>query len=265
MMRNIILCSICIMFLICGSVLALSVSIPSKSDIKFIDKEIKETSEKHDIEVKYPNILYLFDKNTQDKSNKYIDSFVNEKVANFKNNEKEFWEGYLEEKKSYKDEKEFAASYPQGKSSLSVGTYEVLYSDRGIVSIFFNIEAYFIGSAHGSPQIETVNYDLNNGSPIELKDIFLPNAKYLNFISSYSVNELLHNKELMEGSNAGWVREGAGPNGKNFKKFNLLKSGLNISFDVYQVAPFSWGTVRIVLPYKKLKNIMKPEWYKLLT
>ena len=49
--------------------------------------------------------------------------------------------------------------------------------------------------------------------------------------------------------------EGTSPKEENFKNFAFSKDGLILFFEQYQVAPYSEGSFRVVIPYDKIKEL----------
>lgn len=135
-------------------------------------------------------------------------------------------------------------------------TYTITLLTRNALSIIFNIYRYSGGSAHGSSEAVTFNYQLNPIIPIHLSDIFLDNSDYLHFLSKYCIADLEKQSSSDDFLNNQWIEEGASPKLENFKSFNLKNDSLIITFDPYHVGCYAWGTRQVYIPYNFLKNIL---------
>lgn len=120
-----------------------------------------------------------------------------------------------------------------------------------ILSIRFSIQDNIAGMAHPTHHHRVLNYDLDENEKIELPDLFIPNADYLDVLSNYTGSALfrrLPNKRM--------VSEGTQPMPENFKIWNVKSNGLLITFEETQVAPYINGAQTVLVPYSVLKNIM---------
>ncbi len=137
------------------------------------------------------------------------------------------------------------------KNYLFIG-YGTEHFDEDIVSIRFDISE-FTGGAHPNHWTETLNYDLRKMKKIELSDLFKQGSDHLGVISKYSKASILSKyKELTgSGDDPGWVDDGAGPEAKNFKSWNITKDGLKFHFDPYQVGPYVLGGFETLVPYRR--------------
>ena len=140
-------------------------------------------------------------------------------------------------------------------------SYVVDLANDKIVSISF-ANSIYEGGAHPNHYSLTINFDLQTGREIKLADLFKPNSNYLKVISDYCIKALKEKAEDM--SDDEWISTGAGPDAKNFGSWNIKKTGIMINFDPYQVAAYAAGPQDVLIPYEKLKNILKPEWLSLL-
>jgi hypothetical protein len=148
---------------------------------------------------------------------------------------------------------------PEGSmgSDLSVG-YDVTLAQDDVISVKFDIGSYYHGAAHPNAYSHFVNYDLKNGKPIKLADLFKPGAKYLQAISAFCIADL-KKQSSEKGLLDDQIQEGAGPNAKNFQSWTISKQGLGITFDSYQVGPYAAGPQFVLIPYSALKDLIKPD------
>ncbi|MDQ5844493.1 MAG: RsiV family protein, partial [Acidobacteriota bacterium] len=108
---------------------------------------------------------------------------------------------------------------------------------------------------------EVVNFDLKTGKPLKLADLFNPGSKFLQAISTYSIQDLKKQstEKLDSLLDDDWIQRGAGPKADNYKSWSITRKGLGIYFDSYQVGPYAAGPQRVVVPYSALKDIIKPD------
>jgi Protein of unknown function (DUF3298)/Deacetylase PdaC len=218
---------------------------------ELVAKSIKETNKKlnYEINAEYPQVVGATD-NRFDKFNQESRNVVARRVAEFKKHMAEAEPG----------EESVSDSSSTG-SDLGAG-YTVGLARDNLLSIKFDIGGYYRGAAHPNSFSEVLNYDVPNGKILKLGDLFTPNSKYLQTISAYSIRDL--KRQAKSGGADSMltdetIQEGAGPDPKNFKSWNITKKGLEISFDSYQVAPYAAGPQRVVIPYSVLKEIIKAD------
>lgn len=121
--------------------------------------------------------------------------------------------------------------------------------DKHLISVRFSIEGFQAGSAHPYHKFQVLNFDLSNGKELALNDLFKPSAKYLTVFSQYS-KKVLHEKL----DDKSFISTGTEPVAKNFKNWNIQNDSILITFDEYQVAPYSYGPQEIEIPYSMLKS-----------
>jgi hypothetical protein len=142
----------------------------------------------------------------------------------------------------------------EGESSFSMG-YDVTLGNSNLISILLGASGYAAGAAHELGDTNVLNYDLKAGRFLELSDLFKKDSPYLQFLSDYCIRSLTRRKV---NDDADWIRQGAGPDPKNYKNWNLLDGGLLITFDQYQVAAYSEGIQEVFIPFSALKEITNP-------
>ena len=217
-------------------------------DVELIAKQIKESNKKlnYEIAAQYPQFSggAAAANSNFEKFNQTARATVAKEVSEFK--------------KSMTPE-EGAEPPPEGSmgSDLSV-RYDVTLAQDDLISVKFDIGSYYQGAAHPNAYSHVVNFDLKNGKPIKLADLFKPGAKYLQAISAFCIADLKKQsseKGLLEDQ----IQEGAGPNAKNFQSWTISKQGLGITFDSYQVGPYAAGPQFVLIPYSALKDLIKPD------
>jgi hypothetical protein len=215
-------------------------------DVELIAKQIKDSNKKlnYQISVQYPQFSGGAANPNFEKFNRAARAAVMKEVSEFK--------------KSMQPE-EGAGPPPEDSmgSDLSIG-YDITLAQDDLVSVKFDVGSYFQGAAHPNSYSDVINYDLKNGKPIRLADLFKPGAKYLQAISAYCIADLkkqASEKGLFEDQ----IQEGAAPNAKNYQSWTISKKGLGINFDTYQVGAYAVGPQFVLVPYSALKDLIKPD------
>jgi len=132
--------------------------------------------------------------------------------------------------------------------------FELVSPPDNIFSLKFEITSYAKGAAHPFDYSRTATYDLEKGEDVTLDQLFLPGSDYLGTISAYCIAKL-------SASEIGPVFsiEGAQPDAKNYRNWNITADGLLITFDEYHVAPYAAGPQTVVVPYSALRTIIDPQ------
>lgn len=181
-----------------------------------------------------------------DYFNQLVLDFIQEEFEKFKNR-------VIEDQANIKNiPKEF-----QQNNSLDIdyNASVIVPNNKPLISIRFSMEGYLSGMAHPYHYHRVLNYDLEAGKKIELNELFEPDANYLEVIATYCRKEL--NKKFSDIQQM--VIEGTAPTPGNYKNWNIQPSGLFITFDEYQVAPYSAGTQSVLVPYSVLKQIVSED------
>lgn len=114
----------------------------------------------------------------------------------------------------------------------------------------YTVEKYsYTGGAHGMPYTENYVFDLRDGHQVEESEIFTEDYKPL-------LSQLLttHSKDNAEDpENMTFFVSEIEPNGN----FGLSAEGVTYIYNPYEIAPYSSGTIRITVPWKELKDIVK--------
>ncbi len=120
-----------------------------------------------------------------------------------------------------------------------------------LISMRLSIEGMQAGRAHPYHTHDVLNYDLNKGKVLALNDLIKPKINFLPVLAKYS------HQKLSETLRDQWMlKEGTAPNAKNYALWNLEADGILITFNEYQVGPYSAGVQEVEIPYSQLKNIL---------
>jgi hypothetical protein len=216
-------------------------------DAEIVAKSLKEKNKQlmYDIDVQYPQITGGANPNFE-KFNQLVRALVTKKVAEFKKDVQP---------------KEGDEPRPEGSMGSDIGIgYEVAMARDDLISVEFDVGSYYQGAAHPNTYTETVNYDLKNGKPINLSDLFKPGAKYLQTLAQYCIADLKKQSKAKDNMLPDdEIQSGAGPAAKNYRSWKITRKGLGINFDSYQVGPYAAGPQFVLVPYANLKDLINPE------
>ncbi|MFZ2167978.1 MAG: DUF3298 domain-containing protein [Minisyncoccia bacterium] len=125
------------------------------------------------------------------------------------------------------------------------------------ISYVFTIYEDTLG-AHGNTFFQTFTFDTKTGAELSLADAFLPNAQYLESLSSISRAKL----PGVIGGNADmkFIEPGTTPEEKSFEDFFFNGSDFVLLFAPYAVAPYSEGPQTLRIPLTDLASTLKTEY-----
>lgn len=150
----------------------------------------------------------------------------------------------------------------EGRRAVTEGLelgYEVYFSNRELISLRFTHRVMAAGQMHPINYYETINFDLQRQRPLVARDVF--RRGYLKVVSRYSRKYLLDTYDIQDDS---WFHNGTAPRAVNFPNWNLVPDGALISFEDYQVNAHSFGQPELVVPYSKLRRVLKTGLYRRL-
>jgi hypothetical protein len=138
--------------------------------------------------------------------------------------------------------------------TLATQTFSVSLSQPALLSLG---ELYFqfnTGAAHPIAALSTDTFDLLTGHRLTLADIFRPGSGYLSVLSTESRARL--RALLDDASLDSWIDMGTTPSAANFASWQLVPTGLRITFGEYQVGPYAIGMRAIVIPWASLRPVL---------
>ena len=154
-------------------------------------------------------------------------------------------------KNDLKDMGELPPDMASHESSLNID-YEIIHAEDDLISVLFKNAIYYAGAAHPSHFTEALNFDLIDGSVVELSSLFKPGTDYLLFLSDYCLGDL-QKQGVLE-----W-EDGALPKLENYRVWNIGADGLQITFDPYAVAPYAAGPQKVIIPFDKMSDVLNPD------
>jgi hypothetical protein len=129
-------------------------------------------------------------------------------------------------------------------------TFSVSLSEPALLSLGELDTEYLAQAAHPIATLSTYTFDLRTGQRLTLADLFRPGSPYLSVLSVQSrarLRVLLHLPSFDS-----QIGAGTRPSASNFQAWQLVPSGLRITFAEYQVGPFFIGMPAIVIPWSSL-------------
>lgn len=137
---------------------------------------------------------------------------------------------------------------PASQSFLE-SRYDVLYNQRGLLSLRLWVSYYMKGAAHPGTYATTFTFDRQAGALLALDDLFLPGADFLSALAPFCQAEIA-------ARDAAFWPDGAAADPANYRNWNLRGDGLLITFDEYQVAPYAAGPQEVLVPYSKIQPLI---------
>ena len=128
-------------------------------------------------------------------------------------------------------------------------TFEVS-GNRNIISVLINTYV-FNGGAHGNTSLIALNYDLNTGKYIDIRQASLMEYNQISSICRETLYKRLIDNEKSAISPTEkdalkqMINTGAFPQAGNFEIFTVDGSKIFVLFEPYSVAPYSYGIQKI--------------------
>jgi len=144
---------------------------------------------------------------------------------------------------------------PVTSGSSFDASYVVIFQGGGVWSLKFDFSGYADGAAYPYHYSLTLNYDLEQGKKLSLEELFPTDSDYLEALSRFCIAELSKRDIGFYGG----FQQGAEPTPDNYRNWNITSTGLLITFDEYQVAPYAAGPQTVTVPYNELNTIINPK------
>ncbi|HHV19309.1 MAG TPA: DUF3298 and DUF4163 domain-containing protein [Thermoanaerobacterales bacterium] len=176
---------------------------------------------KERLDVEYPVVERLADKNVEQYINSVIMGIVNNLIVN--------------------------TGYYENPMTDVTGRYHIRTNEKGILSI--SIEMYwFAGGAHGMTVLKSVTFDVNTGRIYRLEDLFKENVDYVKPLSDIIKRQIQErNIPLIVGFTAI----------KPDQDFYIQNRTLMIYFQLYELAPYVYGFVTFPIPTREIEDIIR--------
>jgi len=201
--------------------------------LKIVSGIIEQEANTYIINVKYPILEGLDNKERQTDLNKKIKDFIDVPISDFKS------------------EIEQVEIFEEMKNGFYIDS-EVTYLSKELISIKFLVSQYNSGAAHPNNYILTFNYDILEDKKIVIEDLFLDESDYLKALSDIAKSILFNRFQDDIGIMQEWIERGTESEEENFEDFGIKKNNLIIYFKPYQVGPYAVGAQEVEIPFEDL-------------
>lgn len=163
-------------------------------------------------------------------------------------------------------QKDLESMYAEDKANQEPGTelgawysytrnvkVEFPFYENNLLSYLISFDEY-TGGAHGIYMYEYVNIDLEKRASILLEDLFV--GDYTEELTKLLWEQLMDDEEV--NSREELEERGYGSTGDlaPTRNFLLNKEGITFCYNVYEIAPYSMGAIRIKLPFEKISHLL---------
>jgi hypothetical protein len=203
------------------------------SGVRLVSRVLAERGRKPEyaIEIRYPQIVVPVEAQ-HGKFNAEVVALVRRKASQFKRH---------------------VAPGSRTPSSLDVD-FVVGLSGPRLISLKFEADTYFSGAAHPQHEAFTFTYDLRGDRRLDLGDLFVPGAAYLDVIARYCAEAVA--RQVASPPDASWIARGTAPTRDNYRRWVVTGQGVYILFDPYQAAPYADGLQEVLVPYRELAGLI---------
>ena len=138
--------------------------------------------------------------------------------------------------------------------------YKTVYNNSSLFSFLFEVNYAPDCSNHPLMINAALNYSTGSAGAFKISDIFLPDTKYLEFISDYCIKELTSRAvKDFDGKTDVLIMESLTPSEENFSVFTVTDKSITVIFNPYRVGPYSWGIQSVVIPVADMKTMIDPK------
>jgi len=130
------------------------------------------------------------------------------------------------------------------------GGYSVQLNDRGVLSLLFDNFIYSKGDIHGLAILKSLTTNFSNGKVYKFDGLFDKNIDFKGRINFIIKNKIKEEKIYL-------LREFKSINEN--QDFYLTNNSLVIYFQLYEYTPYSYGFLKISIPYEEIKGIINPK------
>ncbi len=132
------------------------------------------------------------------------------------------------------------------------------YRNRHLTVLELSSGQYYTGAAHGITATQFLNWDNDKNMVLGLQHILAVGA-YQDFLQELaSAHEAwVENAPEAQENPESWRRMWPFQPSDNFA---LTDQGVVVKYDSYEIAPYSSGQPELLIPYARLKRILRPEY-----
>lgn len=146
---------------------------------------------------------------------------------------------------------------PNLQSTLQ-GDYSVAYSSPDVLSLRLDSSYYASGAAHGGTVVSTFTFDLVSGRRLGLADLFRPGSAYLDTLATEARTQLRATLSawIADPAAAEWLTTGSEPTADDYAAWAITPGGLEVTFGLYQVAPYAVGMPVVTIPIAHIAGLI---------
>lgn len=186
----------------------------------------------------YPQVTNMKNPNVQEKINTVFKTHIESSY-------KDYLKLKDEMEKFKKEDKEHCKEFPYSCEYSYNTRYEVKYNQDDKLSILF-YDATYSGGAHGLEAVASFNFDTQTGEIYTLKDIISAESKFAS-LTKYVKKYMKEHQDLF------FDEEMLGDFAVNEQtQFYFTDSGIDLIFQLYDVAPYAAGHPTISIPSSEL-------------
>lgn len=148
----------------------------------------------------------------------------------------------------WEEQKAMNGGYAPGRYS-SFLTTEKIFIDENYISIQFENYSY-LGGAHGNTLIQTITYNRNTRRVITLPEL---TRTSLDQTADFCYNHFLSQRNIDQITDLDWLQTGTSPDPENYRVFFYDGKNAIVTFNHYQIAPYSSGIFDVTIPLKDVK------------
>lgn len=147
----------------------------------------------------------------------------------------------------------------------ALGIEYKMYESASTLSYVFQMYTD-TGGAHPNTYYRTFTFNKESGDALELGDVFVSNAPYLETLSTQARNTLPGMIATMESVSVSevdteYIKSGTLPEEDSFQNFYFEGTNLVLLFPPYQIGPYVLGMITLPIATNELKDL-KPEYMK---
>ncbi|UPA21998.1 DUF3298 and DUF4163 domain-containing protein [Candidatus Peribacteria bacterium] len=241
-----------LMYVLCTALILSACGAEKSADgVRIVTDTVNVTEQAYTLTLRVPQIKGLNDSATQTDVNDRLKKIVDDAKTGFLNEIKDI----------------VIEPGDDTKSGLTVD-YKAGTFSQDILSIVLEASPYMAGAAHPNHVSVSFVYDVATKKEIAFTDLFNTNAKYLERLSTLTIEQLIaesKKKGTFYAQKEQTIRQGAGPKAENFRTFSIENGSIVLTFDPYQVGPYAEGTQTVTLSRAQITDVLSNYGRKLLS
>lgn len=137
-------------------------------------------------------------------------------------------------------------------------SYEILFANKGLLSIRFHDIIYSYGAAHPLEDYFSLNFDLKRGTVLKLTSFFKSNTRYRRRLVELC-------KKGLDDQGVFTYPDAISAELRRHIEWNITREGLVINFDRCAVSACMGGEHSVIIPYHELANILSVRLNRILS